>query len=97
VCLAIPGKIVELIESQPPFTSAFVEFGGIRRQVNTACVPEALLGDYVMVHAGIAISRVDAAEAAKVLETLEQLALTEEDEPVDYGQDPIHPPKRNPQ
>jgi hydrogenase expression/formation protein HypC len=78
MCLAIPGKVVELLEAQPPFTAAVVEFGGVRRQVSLACVPEAASGDYVLVHAGVAISRINAAEAAKVLAALEQLDLDEE-------------------
>ena len=78
MCLAIPGLIVELGELQPPFTSATVEFGGVRRRVSLACVPEATKGDYVLVHAGVAISRINAAEAAKLLATLEELDLDEE-------------------
>jgi hydrogenase expression/formation protein HypC len=77
MCLAVPGKIVERLEADPPFASAIVQFGGIRRQISIACVPEAAEGDYVMVHAGIAISRVDAEEAARVLKALEQLELND--------------------
>lgn len=77
MCLAVPGKIVELRETEPPFASAVVEFGGVRREVSVACVPEAGEGDFVMVHAGIAISRVNADEAARVLETLRELDLDE--------------------
>jgi hydrogenase expression/formation protein HypC len=77
MCLAVPGKIVQLTEAAPPFSSAVVEFGGVRREVSVACVPEAVVGDYIMVHAGIAISRVDADEAARVLRTLEELDLDE--------------------
>jgi len=78
MCLAIPGKVVELRNTEPPFTSALVEFGGIRREVSVACLPEAVEGDYVLVHAGVAISRVDPDEAAHVLETLRQLELADE-------------------
>jgi hydrogenase expression/formation protein HypC len=78
MCLAIPGKIVEILDAEPPFTAAIVEFSGVRRQVNLACVPEALAGDYVLVHAGVAISRINAAEAAKVLAALEALDLNDE-------------------
>jgi hydrogenase expression/formation protein HypC len=78
MCLAIPGKVVELIDAEPPFTAAVVEFGGVRRQVSLACVPEASHGDFVLVHAGVAISRINADEAAKVLAALEQLDLEEE-------------------
>lgn len=81
MCLAVPGKIVELNNFDPTFASAIVEFGGIRREVSVACVPNSTLGDYVMVHAGIAISRVDAAEAARVLRTLQELDFDEPDLP----------------
>ena len=78
MCLAVPGLVVEMMDAEPPFTSAVVEFGGVRRRVSLACVPEAKEGDYVLVHAGVAISRINAAEAARVLEALEQLDLNEE-------------------
>ena len=78
MCLAVPGKIVELFDAQPPFTAGLVEFAGVRRPVSLACVPEARKGDYVLVHAGVAITCVDSAEAARVLETLERLDLGED-------------------
>lgn len=78
MCLAIPGKVVEIYDAQPPFTAALVEFAGVRRQVSLACVPEAVKGDYVLVHAGVAITRINADEAAKVLAALEELDLDEE-------------------
>jgi hydrogenase expression/formation protein HypC len=78
MCLAVPGLIVEKLDAELPFTSALVEFGGVRRRVSLACVPEAVQGDYVLVHAGVAISRINAEEAAKVLEALEHLELNEE-------------------
>ena len=84
MCLAIPGQVVELLEVEPPFTAALVEFAGVRRQVCLACVPEASKGDYVLVHAGVAISRINADEAEQVLAALEELDLDEEfsEEPV---------------
>lgn len=83
MCLAVPGQILELNDAEPPFASAIVEFGGVRRTVSMSCVPEAGLGDFVMVHAGIAISRVDSEEAARVLETLRELDL--DDPEIDDG------------
>lgn len=80
MCLAVPGQIVEWLERNPPFSTAAVEFGGVRRRVSMECVPDAELGDYVLVHAGIAISRIDPEEAAQVLETLQQLDLGDETE-----------------
>ncbi len=84
MCLAVPGKVVELFDAQPPFTAGLVEFAGVRRPVSLACVPETREGDYVLVHAGVAITRIDSAEAAKVLATLEQLDLGDDlvEEPV---------------
>jgi hydrogenase expression/formation protein HypC len=79
MCLAVPGRIVRWIDRQPPFATAAVEFGGVRRDVNLACTPDAEIGDYVLVHAGIAITRIDAAEAARVLATLEDLNLADDD------------------
>jgi len=84
MCLAIPGQVVEMLDAEPPFTAALVEFAGVRRQVSLACVPEASKGDYVLVHAGVAISRINADEAAKVLAALEELDLDDdfEEQPV---------------
>jgi len=78
MCLAIPGKVVEWFEREPPFAAAAVEFGGVRRKVSMDCVPEAATGDYVLVHAGVAISRIDPEEAAKVFALLDEIAVAEE-------------------
>jgi len=78
MCLAIPGKILNLNESDKGKVGR-VQFGGIVRQVRLDFVPEALAGDYVMVHVGFAISRVDAEDAQRTFELVEQMgALTEE-------------------
>lgn len=77
MCLAVPGKVVQWFDRQPPLASALVEFGGVRRKVSMACLTEATVGDYVLVHAGIAISRIDPDEAKRVWETLEQIELEE--------------------
>lgn len=84
MCLAVPGKVVQWLGREPPLASALVEFGGVRRNVCMACLTEATEGDYVLVHAGIAISRIDPDEAKRVWETLEQIDLEELGlEPVD--------------
>jgi len=70
MCLGIPGKVVRWLEREGAFAQAEVEFDGIRRIVHMACVTEAALGDYVVVHAGIAISRIDPLEAKRIFETL---------------------------
>lgn len=76
MCLAIPGKILEICEHQE-LRSARVQFGGIVRQVSLNFVPEAGVGDYVMVHVGFAISRVDAEEADRTYKILEEMGSIE--------------------
>lgn len=76
MCLAVPGKILET-EEREGNRIAKVQFGGITRQAFLNFVPEAEIGDFVMVHVGFAISRVDAAEAARTYQLLENLGLLE--------------------
>lgn len=73
MCLAVPGKVVEWLDHEPVLGRALVEFDGIRRVCYMACVPDAEVGDFVLVHAGVAINRIDAAEAQRVFELLLQL------------------------
>jgi hydrogenase expression/formation protein HypC len=73
MCLGIPGKIVELSE-QNDLPMGKVEFGGIIKEVCLAYTPEARVGDYVLVHVGFAISRIDEAEAQETLDLLNELA-----------------------
>lgn len=80
MCLAVPGKIVRWIDHDPTFARAEVEFAGIRRICHMACVPDAAEGDYVLVHAGIAITRIEAAEAQRVLNDLAILNDTDEEQ-----------------
>lgn len=80
MCLAVPGRIVKWLDRDPTFARAHVEFDGVRREVHMACVTDAEEGDYVIVHAGLAIARVDAAEASRIIEELSRL-----DEAEEYG------------
>ena len=73
MCLAVPGKITELLNDDPVLRSGKVDFSGIMKEVNLSCVPEAGVGDYVIVHVGMAISQVDEAEAKQVFEYLRQM------------------------
>jgi len=77
MCLAVPGKVTEWIERDGPLARARVEFGTVGREVSMQCVPDAEVGDYVLVHAGVAINRIDALEAQRVLALLDELALNE--------------------
>ena len=70
MCLAVPGKLTEWIERELPFAEGLVEFAGVCRRTNLACVPDAVVGDFVLVHAGVAITRIHADEADRILKTL---------------------------
>jgi hydrogenase expression/formation protein HypC len=82
MCLAIPGQVLEEYE-QNGMRMAKVKFGGIVREASLDYVPEAKVGDFVLVHVGFAISTVNAEEAARTYELLEQMdQLTELEAPV---------------
>ncbi len=70
MCLAIPGRIVEWIDRDPLMARAKVEFDGVRGICHLACVPDAEVGDYVIVHAGVAIAKVDPVVATELLTEL---------------------------
>ena len=72
MCLAIPGKVISVEEGAGRL--AKVQFGGITRTASLDFVPEAGIGDYVLVHVGFAISKIDEEEARKTLEDLQTLA-----------------------
>jgi hydrogenase expression/formation protein HypC len=75
MCLAVPGRIIE-IEG----VSAKIDFGGVTREANLMLVPEAAIGDYVLIHAGFAIQRLDEAEALETLKLFGDVARALEDE-----------------
>ena len=82
MCLAIPGKVLEAFD-QRGMRMARVQFGGIVRDACLEYVPETQVGDYVLVHVGFAISRVDEDEAARTYQALRELdQLTELESPV---------------
>ena len=72
MCLAIPGRVLETYRENELLMGK-VDFSGVSRRVCLAHVPEAVIGDYVLVHVGFAISRIDALEAARVFEALTEL------------------------
>lgn len=80
MCLAIPGKILDCTE-QGGLRVGRIQFGGIVRQASLDFVPEAQVGDYVMVHVGFAISRVDAEEAERTYQLLAEMGAVEEELP----------------
>ena len=74
MCLAVPGKIVSIQASEDPlFTSGKVSFDGVIREINLAAVPEAKIGEYVLVHVGMALNVVDEEEALKTLEYFKEI------------------------
>jgi hydrogenase expression/formation protein HypC len=73
MCLAVPGRVVERTETSPAAFSGKVDFGGVLREVNLSLVPEAAVGDYVLVHVGVALTRIDAAEAERVFRYLQEI------------------------
>jgi len=77
MCLAVPGKIVEVREG-----IAVVDFGGLRKEADLSLLTEAKVGDFVLVHAGYAIERISAADAQERLSIFEQIgeALRGEDD-----------------
>jgi len=77
VCLGVPGKVVRWISREEPFARAEIEFGGVRREVGMDCVTDAAEGEFVIVHAGVAISRIDAEEAQRTLEMLSAMGELE--------------------
>jgi len=79
MCLAIPGKIIEITaQLDETFRTGKVSFGGIQKEINLCMVPEAEIGDYVLVHVGVAISKVDEEEANKVFSYLKDMGEVEE-------------------
>ncbi|MCG8420711.1 MAG: HypC/HybG/HupF family hydrogenase formation chaperone [Proteobacteria bacterium] len=73
MCLAIPGQIVELVDHEPLTRRGVVNFSGVRKAVNLTFVPEAAVGDFILVHVGFAIARIDAQEAERVFSYLREL------------------------
>jgi len=73
MCLAIPGKVIEVTQDQHGVRLGKANFGGIVKTVCLEYTPEVKLGDYVLVHVGFALSKVDEAEAEKTYQLLAEL------------------------
>ena len=78
MCLAIPGKIISISDDAPLFRSGRIDFSGVTKEVSLAYIPEANIDDYVIVHAGFAISIVDEQEAQASLQIFQELSDSEE-------------------
>ncbi len=78
MCLAVPGRVVEIL-GDADLRMARVDFGGVVRQVSLVYTPEVSLGDYVLVHAGFALQKVDEESARETLLLLAQLGVVGEE------------------
>lgn len=79
MCLAIPGKILSISNQvDETFRQGKVSFEGITKEVNLCMVPDAVVGDYVLVHVGVAISKIDEEEALLTFEYLKKIGEVEE-------------------
>jgi hydrogenase expression/formation protein HypC len=73
MCLAIPGRVTSVTGEDPLWRTGRVDFGGIIKEVSLAYVPEVKIGEYVIVHVGFALSRLDESEAKKVFDYLKEM------------------------
>jgi len=82
MCLAVPGKVISIEpDTDPTLRRGRVDFGGITKEISLAFTPEAEPGDYVLVHVGFALSRVDEAEARRIFEDLKRIEELGEEAP----------------
>jgi hydrogenase expression/formation protein HypC len=78
MCLAVPGRVVSVTERHGT-TMADVDFGGVRKEVCLAYIPDVEVGEYVIVHVGFAIQRLDEQSAQETLASFAQLGILEEE------------------
>lgn len=78
MCLAVPGKLETIEGSEPLTRRGKVSFGGVLKEVSLAYVPEAEVGDYLLVHVGFALAVVDEEEAAKIFDLLREMGEAED-------------------
>jgi hydrogenase expression/formation protein HypC len=81
MCLGVPGRVLRWIDRAPLLATAEIEFGGVSKACQMACVPTAEPGDYVLVHAGVAITIIDPQAAAETLALMAQALKTDGDQP----------------
>ncbi|MCX6951192.1 MAG: HypC/HybG/HupF family hydrogenase formation chaperone [Verrucomicrobia bacterium] len=73
MCLAVPGKVLDVSGDDPLLRSGRVSFGGVIKEISFTCAPEAKVGDYVLVHVGVAIAVIDEKEAAETYRFLKEM------------------------
>jgi hydrogenase expression/formation protein HypC len=79
MCLAVPGKVIDIEGEDDLLRSGTVKFGGILKKISLAYTPEVQVGDYVLVHAGVAINKIDEKEAQEVFDLLRRIEEESED------------------
>ncbi len=88
MCLAIPGRLLDTTD-QNGIRYGRVNFGGIVREVCLDFVPEASVGDYVLVHVGFALTRVDEEEAKRTFQLLQEMGMLEGELGTESSQEPL--------
>ncbi len=78
MCLAVPGLIESILVEDPIMRTGLMNFGGIKKEINLAYVPDGKVGDYVIVHVGFAINILDESEANRVFDYLEEMGELED-------------------
>jgi hydrogenase expression/formation protein HypC len=81
MCLAVPGKVISFDKSNPELKMAKVSFGGVLKEVCIQWLPDVKIGDYVLVHVGFALSKVDEKDAEETLKILREISEIEEENP----------------
>jgi hydrogenase expression/formation protein HypC len=84
MCLAIPARVAEILENE----LAIVELGGVKKQISLAMVDDVAVGDYVIVHVGYAINRLDPDEAAKTLALFAEISAALDSSPLTHHPSP---------
>jgi hydrogenase expression/formation protein HypC len=79
MCLAVPGRLLSIDGADPAFRLGRVDFCGIKKTVNLAFTPEAEPGDYLLVHVGFALTRVDEEEAHRTYQYLSRIGALQEE------------------
>lgn len=75
MCLSVPAQVLKIENGNTPFPTGKVSFGGVIKEVSLVYLPEAQVGDYVLIHVGFAISLIDAEKAQEVFKTLQELKI----------------------
>lgn len=81
MCLAVPGKVVSIDESNPELKMAKVNFSGVSKEVCIQWLPDLKIGDYVLVHVGFALNKIDEQDAEETLKILREMGDIEEEIP----------------